>query len=100
MKERIARQVGAERARSLWMGTFHSVFSRILRAEAEVIGFPSQFTIYDAADSKSLIKAILKEMQLDEKTYKPGAVQKPDQQCQESPDSAGGVCGVPGDGGE
>ncbi len=75
MKERIARQVGAERARSLWMGTFHSVFSRILRAEAEVIGFPFQFTIYDAADSKSLIKAILKEMQLDEKTYKPGAVQ-------------------------
>ena len=69
MKERIARQVGAERARSLWMGTFHSVFSRILRAEAEVIGFPFQFTIYDAADSKSLIKAILKEMQLDEKTY-------------------------------
>lgn len=75
MKERIARQVGAERARSLWMGTFHSVFSRILRTEAETIGFPPHFTIYDASDSKSLIKAIIKEMGLDEKTYKPGSVQ-------------------------
>ena len=75
MKERIARQVGAERARRLWMGTFHSIFSRILRAEAEAIGFSSNFTIYDSADSKSLIKAIIKEMQLDDKTYKPGMVQ-------------------------
>ncbi len=56
MKERIAKQVGHERARYLWMGTFHSVFSRILRAEAEVLGFTSDFTIYDASDSKSLIK--------------------------------------------
>lgn len=75
MKERIARQVGHERARYLWMGTFHSVFSRILRAEAEVLGFTSDFTIYDASDSKSLIKTIINEMQLDEKAYKPSAVQ-------------------------
>ena len=75
MKDRIARQVGMERARYLWMGTFHSVFSRILRAEAKYIGFTSQFTIYDSADSKSLIRSIIKEMGLDEKTYKPGMVQ-------------------------
>ena len=55
MKERIARRVGAERARYLWMGTFHSIFSRILRTEAAAIGFSANFTIYDAADSKSLI---------------------------------------------
>lgn len=75
MKERIARQVGAEAARYLWMGTFHSVFARILRAEAVHLGFNSRFTIYDSADSKSLIRSILKEMGLDEKTYKPGTVQ-------------------------
>lgn len=75
MKERIARQVGMERARYLWMGTFHSIFSRILRAEATHLGFTSQFTIYDSADSKSLIRSIIKEMGLDEKTYKPGNVQ-------------------------
>lgn len=75
MKERIARQVGEQRARYLWMGTFHSVFSRILRAEAQHIGFTSQFTIYDSADSKSLIRSIIKEMGLDEKAYKPGSVQ-------------------------
>lgn len=75
MKERIARQVGEQRARYLWMGTFHSVFFRILRAEASHIGFTSQFTIYDSADSKSLLRSIIKEMGLDEKTYKPGSVQ-------------------------
>lgn len=75
MKERIARQVGAEAARYLWMGTFHSVFARILRAEAVHLGFNSRFTIYDSADSKSLIRSILKEMGLDEKAYKPGTVQ-------------------------
>ena len=75
MKERIARQVGDQRARYLWMGTFHSVFSRILRAEAEKLGFTSQFTIYDSADSKSLLRSIIREMGLDEKTYKPGSVQ-------------------------
>ena len=74
MKERISRQVG-DRARYLWMGTFHSIFSRILRIEAQSIGFTSNFTIYDASDSKSLIKSIIKEMQLDDKTYKPGSIQ-------------------------
>ena len=75
MKERIALQVGADRARRLWMGTFHSIFLRILHAEAGRLGFSPQFTIYDAADSKSLLRAIIKEMQLDEKAYKPGVVQ-------------------------
>lgn len=75
MKERIARQVGSERARHLWMGTFHSMFLRILHVEAGHIGFTSQFTIYDTADSKSLIRSIIKEMGLDEKVYKPGMVQ-------------------------
>ena len=75
MKERIARQVGQERARYLWMGTFHSIFSRILRAEAEALGFTLNFTIYDATDSKSLVKTIIKEMNLDDKVYKPGMVQ-------------------------
>lgn len=75
MKERIARQVGNDRARYLWMGTFHSIFSRILRSESAAIGFSSNFTIYDSSDSKSLIKTIIKEMQLDDKTYKPGMIQ-------------------------
>ncbi|MBQ7514180.1 MAG: UvrD-helicase domain-containing protein [Prevotella sp.] len=74
MKERIGRLVGEERARYLQMGTFHSVFARILRAEAERIGFNSNFTIYDQADSRSLVKNIIKEMQLDDKTYKPASV--------------------------
>ena len=75
MKERIARQMGPERARHLWMGTFHSIFLRILHVEAGHIGFTSQFTIYDTADSKSLIRSIIKEMGLDEKVYKLGMVQ-------------------------
>ncbi len=75
MKERIAQVVGQKRARLLWMGTFHSVFSRILRSEADKLGFPSRFTIYDTADSRSLIRAIIKEMGLDEKVYRPGIVQ-------------------------
>ena len=74
MKERIGRLVGQERAQRLQMGTFHSVFARILRAEAEHIGFNANFTIYDQADSRSLVKNIIKEMQLDDKTYKPAAV--------------------------
>ena len=74
MKERIVRRVG-ERARYLWMGTFHSIFSRILRKEAQFIGFSANFTIYDSADSKSLLKSIIKEMQLDDKVYKPGMIQ-------------------------
>lgn len=75
MKERIARLVGVERSRRLWMGTFHSVFLRILHVEAEKIGFTSQFTVYDAADSKNLIRTIIKEMKLDDKIYKAGSVQ-------------------------
>ncbi|MEG0992345.1 MAG: 3'-5' exonuclease [Bacteroidales bacterium] len=75
MKERIAKVVGHNTARQLWMGTFHSIFSRILRANASLLGFKSDFTIYDSADSKNLIKTIIKEMQLDDKTYKPGAIQ-------------------------
>ena len=75
MKERIARQMGPERARHLWMGTFHSMFLRILHVEAGHIGFTSQFTIYDTADRKSLIRSIIKEMGLDEKVYNPGMVQ-------------------------
>ncbi len=75
MKKRIAQLVGWERARYLWMGTFHSIFSRILRKEAEAIGFTSNFTIYDQTDSRSLIKAIIKELGLDEKVYKPASVQ-------------------------
>ncbi len=74
MKERIAAIVGSDIARNLWMGTFHSVFARILRSEAERIGYPSSFTIYDTADSKSLVKSIVKEMKLNDKEYKTGAV--------------------------
>ena len=74
MKERIGRLVGEEEARYLQMGTFHSVFARILRAEAEHIGFNSNFTIYDQSDARSLVKTIIKEMQLDDKVYKPSSV--------------------------
>ena len=75
MRERIMKVVGPSASRGLWMGTFHSIFSRILRAEAEVIGFTPQFTIYDTADSKALVKSIIKEMGLDDKVYKSGAIQ-------------------------
>lgn len=74
MRQRIGRMVGEETASRLWMGTFHSIFSRILRQECAHLGFGSDFTIYDASDSKSLVKSILKDMQLDDKTYKPGSV--------------------------
>lgn len=75
MKERIAKLIGWQYARYLWMGTFHSVFSRILRTEAERIGFNSNFTIFDSADSRNLIKTIIKQFQLDDKVYKPARVQ-------------------------
>jgi len=74
MKERIAGIVGRSEAAGLWMGTFHSVFSRILRAEADKLGYPKDFTIYDTDDSRSVIKGILKEWQLDDKLYKPNQV--------------------------
>ena len=74
MKERIAKIVGHSEAKNIWMGTFHSVFARMLRSEAEKIGYPTNFTIYDTDDAKSLIKTILKEQGLDDKIYKPGSV--------------------------
>jgi DNA helicase-2/ATP-dependent DNA helicase PcrA len=75
MKSRIAQIVGEDTAKRLWMGTFHSMFSRILRRESEKIGFRSDFTVYDSQDSRNLIKAIIKEKQLDDKLYKPAAIQ-------------------------
>ena len=74
MKNRIASIVGASEAKNLWMGTFHSVFARILRSEAEHLGYPSNFTIYDSQDSVRLISSIIKEMQLDRDIYKPNQV--------------------------
>jgi len=74
MKERIATVVGYSEARNIWMGTFHSVFARILRFEADKLGYPKNFTIYDTQDSKSLLKSIIKEMGLDDKIYKPNVV--------------------------
>jgi len=75
MKERIAKVVGNSNARSLWMGTFHSVFARILRSEAHYLGFPSNFTIYDAQDSLNVLKKVLKELNIDSDLYKPKKVQ-------------------------
>jgi DNA helicase-2/ATP-dependent DNA helicase PcrA len=74
MKERIGRLVGPERARYLWMGTFHSVFSKILRREGHLLGYPSTYTIYDTTDSRSLVKKIIKELDLNDQIYKPGEV--------------------------
>ena len=74
MKARIGRIVGDSEARNIWMGTFHSIFARILRIESDKLNYPSNFTIYDTQDSKSLLKSIIKEMKLDEKVYKPGVV--------------------------
>lgn len=75
MKERIAQQVGEEMVHYLWVGTFHSIFSRILRREADILGFPSHFTIYDSSDSRNLIRTIIRQMNLDEKKYKESIVQ-------------------------
>lgn len=74
MKDRIMKIVGYESARSLWMGTFHSIFARILRKESEKLGYPSNYTIYDTLDSRNLVKTIIKELQLDDKIYKPAEV--------------------------
>ena len=74
MKHRIADIVGGHEAKNLWMGTFHSVFARILRSEGHLLGYPSNYTIYDSYDSRNAIKAILKEMNLDDKVYKPAGV--------------------------
>jgi DNA helicase-2/ATP-dependent DNA helicase PcrA len=75
MKRRVADLVGTDKAKWLWMGTFHSIFSRMLRSEAGRIGFTSQFTVYDSSDSRNVLKSIIKEMQLDDKVYKPGMIQ-------------------------
>ena len=74
MKERVAAIVGRDKARRLWMGTFHSIFARILRDNAGLLGFPKAFTIYDASDARNAIKACIRELQLDDKTYRPGEV--------------------------
>ena len=74
MRDRIEKLAGPEMASRLWMGTFHSIFSRMLRRNADLIGFRSDFTVYDASDSKSLIRSIIKEMNLDDKVYRPGQV--------------------------
>ena len=74
MKERVAAIVGSQKARRLWMGTFHSIFARILREYADLLGFPKAFTIYDASDARNAVKMCIKELQLDDKVYKPGEV--------------------------
>ncbi len=74
MKERIARIAGNEIARFLWMGTFHSIFARILRIEGDRLGYKSNYTIYDSVDSKSLIRTIIRELNLDDNVYKPGVI--------------------------
>src|SRR3954465_4223282 len=74
MKERIERTLGNSEARNLYIGTFHSVFARILRAEANKIGYPHNFTIYDTDDAKSVLKTVINEMELDDKHYKPSVV--------------------------
>ncbi|NPA67165.1 MAG: UvrD-helicase domain-containing protein [Chlorobi bacterium] len=74
MRERIASLIGEEKAKYLWAGTFHSIFAKFLRKEAELLGYPSDFTVYDTQDSKSIIKSIIKELQLDDKIYKPANI--------------------------
>src|SRR5450432_3549625 len=74
MKERVEKTLGNSEARNLYIGTFHSVFARILRAEANKIGYPHNFTIYDTDDAKSVLKTVINEMELDDKHYKPGTV--------------------------
>ena len=74
MKERIARLIGEEKVRSLWMGTFHSVFAKFLRTEADALGYPSSFTIYDTVDTKNILKSIINELKLDDKIYKPSSI--------------------------
>ena len=74
MKSRIGTIIGEQEGKNIWMGTFHSIFARILRIEADKLNYPSNFTIYDTQDTKSLLKSITKELKLDEKVYKPGVV--------------------------
>ena len=74
MRERIGQLLSPQAARRIWMGTFHSLFSRILRSEAELLGYPSSYSIYDASDAKNLVKAVIKELKLSDETYKPGDI--------------------------
>lgn len=92
MKTRIADIVGEKRARRLWMGTFHAVFSRILRTEAERIGFKSNFTIFDSSDSNNLVKRIIKDFGLDDKAYKPGGVHNQISRAKKRADFTRNVC--------
>ena len=85
MQKRIAELVGQEIAANLWMGTFHSIFSKILRFEAEKLGYTSSYTIYDTQDSKNMIKAIVKDMKLDDKIYKPSTLLGPDRRSELCP---------------
>jgi DNA helicase-2/ATP-dependent DNA helicase PcrA len=90
MRERIYAVAGSE-AKNLWMGTFHSIFARILRIESDKIGYPRNFTIYDTDDAKSLLKSIVNEMKLDDKVYKPGIAAQQDLGCQKCADQSRGV---------
>lgn len=74
MRERIGQLLSPQATRRIWMGTFHSLFSRILRAEADRLGYPSSYTIYDASDARNLVKQIIREMNLSDETYKPGDI--------------------------
>lgn len=93
MKKRIASVVGGATASRLWMGTFHSIFSRILRTNAERIGFSRDFTIYDQSDSRSLIKTVIKEMLLDDNVYKPATVQADYSNAKNALITPVGLCG-------
>ena len=108
MKERITRIVSPETARYLWMGTFHSIFAKILRMEGEKLGYKPNFTIYDTSDSRSLIRTVIREMNLDDNIYKPGVIGSRisaaknnlvtagmyavDAQCRNMTDQAGCLC--------
>lgn len=94
MQKRISQLVGAENASNLWMGTFHSIFSKILRFEADKLGYTSNFTIYDTQDSKNLIKAIVKDLKLDDKVYKPNDVLGRISMAKKQSDCRAGLCPI------
>lgn len=94
MQKRIAELVGQEIAANLWMGTFHSIFSKILRFEAEKLGYTSSYTIYDTQDSKNMIKAIVKDMKLDDKIYKPSTILGRISMAEKQPDRRSELCPI------
>ena len=96
MRQRIQELVGERTASSLWMGTFHSIFLKILRRNADRIGYKPTFTIYDTADSRSLIKSIIREMDLDDKVYKPNTVLSAISSAKKCPYLSGKICHAPG----